>query len=120
MDKQDLLLPNIPSSGLDDDSIFFDEQTPISSMTGSRNDNPSYKTFKDDVYKDVKGKSKKGFNFKWRRKGKKDKKNRMKEAEESLNRTTLRKTLGNTRMSARGRHSRYTGDDEKDIYCNLI
>lgn len=44
----------------------------------------------------------------------------MREAEESLNRTTLRKTLGTRKDSARGRHARYAGEGDKDVYCALI
>jgi hypothetical protein len=44
----------------------------------------------------------------------------MREAEESLNRTTLRKTLGGHKDSARGRYAQYSGEGDKDVYCHLI
>lgn len=118
MDKHPLLLPDIPGrkNYIDDDSIFFDEQTPISSQVCS---NSSFNTFttKEGVYQNVKKMSKQGHKFK---KGKKKykQKDRMREAEEALNRTTLRKTLGS--KSVRGRHAQYSGENEKNVYCQLI
>lgn len=126
MENNELLLPlpKIPKHGqVDDDSIFFDDQTPISSLADERYPQGSFKTFtsNEGVYQDVKDKQKKGFRFRWKKKGQKYKqKERMREAEESLNRTTLRKTLGTRKDSARGRHARYAGEGDKDVYCALI
>ena len=132
LEKNQLLLPNVPRiSTTDDDSIFFDEQTPVGSLIDSQMqyDEPySQKNrlnSKQKIYEDVKNKQKLGFKFGWKKNNKDGNKLTQKqtiaEAEESISRTTLRKTLGATgKNSARGRHSKYTGEEQNDVYCNLI
>lgn len=76
MENNELLLPlpKIPKHGqVDDDSIFFDDQTPISSLADERYPQGSFKTFtsNEGVYQDVKDKQKKGFRFRWKKKGQK-------------------------------------------------
>lgn len=113
----------------DDESIFF-TKTNHSSLADSEMMLDDLEFFnspnsKNEVYEQVKlGQgTTKGFNFKWNKKSskKQPKPESLEDLDDSLSRTTLRKTLGaKSSSNARARHFQHNQKPEKDIYCALV